>query len=367
MKTGSLTPQLRDLGGSSPLALSWVEREYDLVRRVDGAGPGEFWLATQRENRQPATLRIVPRDAVSAEQATAWERNLILASRLAPHPHIAPVLAVEVSANRILFAAAQVEGDDVASLIRQTGVMPWEAAADCLRQTLAGLDHAHQHEVAHGDLKPSDLTIDWNGVVKIGNWANGAVSSSWDVKCAMAKDLRNAAQVLSWLLVGEESTQSQASGMVRNGSSTLALSPDEECSWAPDELKDIYQRLATAGSTRGFATAREAIAALDALDIHETTAVPVTRPLRGDSEPIDGAPENVAVAPEKDAEAPESRLAASDTRQPTLAAAAHAVPSDSPALAAKNGAAKLWRYGFVAAAVAALLAALLATFRYLFS
>src|SRR5437870_6833052 len=60
-----------------------------------------------------------------------------------------------------------VEGTDLARLLKEHGPLSVHAACDCVRQAALGLQHAHEHQLIHRDLKPQNLMRTAEGQVKI--------------------------------------------------------------------------------------------------------------------------------------------------------------------------------------------------------
>lgn len=261
MNTGSLAPQLRDLGGFAPTLRSRMLHDYELVRHLERPHPGEWWLATKRSDRQTAVLCFMARESVSDQHVALLEQELQLAMRLAPHPHIASVFAAEVNSTQLACAAAYVDGDDLVSLLSETGPMPLDAAMECVRQCLLGLRHAHNHGLAHNDLTPADLIIDFDGVLKICNWGCTIVSPQCDFTLSKVKDLRAVAKILHFLVTGSPThTACKHYGEVI--AHPMATSNKCACAQLPQELQDFCTRLETSGS-EGFNSAEDAIAACD--------------------------------------------------------------------------------------------------------
>ena len=60
-----------------------------------------------------------------------------------------------------------VEGEDLARLVKENGVLPVEQALDCILQAARGLEYAHAQGVVHRDIKPSNLILDHDGNLKL--------------------------------------------------------------------------------------------------------------------------------------------------------------------------------------------------------
>ena len=176
--------------------------------------------------------------------------------------HSATALTVEheVELEDMLGPSERTAGDDLQSLIEQTGPMPPDAAADCIGQALAVLRQAHERGVVHGRLTPADLVLDFEGVLKIGPGDGGAAGSSADLASAAAGELRQLGSILHWLLCGTSPPRPGSNGHAGNGAATAhSLQAEYE---VPQRLTTLYERLLHAGDPQGFASAAEAYAFL---------------------------------------------------------------------------------------------------------
>jgi eukaryotic-like serine/threonine-protein kinase len=63
-----------------------------------------------------------------------------------------------------------VEGETLAELIRREGPLEADRAVELLVQVCAGLEHAHQAGLVHRDIKPQNLLVRTDGVVKIADF-----------------------------------------------------------------------------------------------------------------------------------------------------------------------------------------------------
>jgi eukaryotic-like serine/threonine-protein kinase len=63
-----------------------------------------------------------------------------------------------------------VEGETLAELMRRTGPLPADRVVEILLQVCAGLEHAHAAGLVHRDIKPQNLLVRADGVVKIADF-----------------------------------------------------------------------------------------------------------------------------------------------------------------------------------------------------
>ena len=60
-----------------------------------------------------------------------------------------------------------VDGQDLQRLVELNGPLDFDHAADYIRQAAEGLAHAHARNLVHCDIKPSNLLVNNQGVIKI--------------------------------------------------------------------------------------------------------------------------------------------------------------------------------------------------------
>src|SRR4029450_4825359 len=73
-----------------------------------------------------------------------------------------------------------VDGQNVQKLVETSGPLPVGNAGEIAVQAIAGLLHAHDKQVVHGDLKPTNLIVDRAGTLKITDMGQGRLVESSD-------------------------------------------------------------------------------------------------------------------------------------------------------------------------------------------
>ena len=84
------------------------------------------------------------------------------------HPNIVRAYSVDNDeADRYYLVMEYVDGMDLQRVVEANGPLDCESVVDCIRQAADGLAHAHARNMIHCDIKPSNLIVNEQGVVKI--------------------------------------------------------------------------------------------------------------------------------------------------------------------------------------------------------
>ena len=121
----------------------------------DGGRGGRVALKLVAEKLNPSPAR-----------RARFLREAQLASDLA-HPNLVHVVEAGEHRGRAFVAMELVEGVDLERVIRSGRPFPVEWTIDVLRQVCEGLHYAHLSGLVHGDLKPTDIRVSSENVVKI--------------------------------------------------------------------------------------------------------------------------------------------------------------------------------------------------------
>jgi serine/threonine protein kinase len=102
----------------------------------------------------------------SDDALARFRREIEILGRM-EHPNIVRALDVIRTRTQLYLVLEYVEGRDLASLVKERGPIPVAGAVGYTVQAARGLAYAHAHGVVHRDLKPGNLLVTRDGVVKI--------------------------------------------------------------------------------------------------------------------------------------------------------------------------------------------------------
>ena len=115
----------------------------------------------------------VKRLFVSLADDHVFQQRFLREARMAAalsHPNLVSVYDVGEEGGLPYIVMEYVEGETLAELMAREGPLPERRAVDLLVQTCAGLQQAHAAGLVHRDIKPQNLLVRRDGVVKIADF-----------------------------------------------------------------------------------------------------------------------------------------------------------------------------------------------------
>lgn len=141
--------------------------KYRLVDLLGRGGMGSVFLAWHTMMNRAVALKIISKEL--GKDAAALERFFTEARAVAAldHPNIVHAYDVANEGDRYYLVMEYVEGRDLQRIVEEKGPLDFALAADYMRQAAEGLAHAHSRDMIHCDIKPANLLVNQQGVIKI--------------------------------------------------------------------------------------------------------------------------------------------------------------------------------------------------------
>jgi serine/threonine-protein kinase len=140
---------------------------YVLLQRLGEGGMGQVFKARHAKLGRVVALKLIRKDRVANQAAVRRFRREIRAAAQLSHPNIVLALDADEVNGTHFFVMEYVEGEDLARLVKRHGPLPVGLACDCVRQAALGLQHAFERGLVHRDIKPHNLLLTREGVVKV--------------------------------------------------------------------------------------------------------------------------------------------------------------------------------------------------------
>jgi len=140
---------------------------YRVLALLGSGGMGRVYRALDEAlQREVAVKTLLPALAADADFVARFTREARAAASL-NHPNITQIYATGQEGPIPFFAMELIRGRSLDSLCRASGAIEPARAAAYIRQAATGLRHAAQKGLIHRDVKPSNLMLTDDGVVKI--------------------------------------------------------------------------------------------------------------------------------------------------------------------------------------------------------
>jgi serine/threonine-protein kinase len=152
-----------------------IAGRYELIRPLGHGAMATVDLVRDTElDRRVALKRLAENLARDEDLRRRFLREARLAARLS-HPNVVRVFDVgEDEEGRPFIAMEYVEGETLAELVAQRGRLPVPEVAKLGTQMCAGLAAAHAAGFVHRDVKPQNLLLGSDGVLKLGDFGIAA-------------------------------------------------------------------------------------------------------------------------------------------------------------------------------------------------
>jgi len=161
MKKGYLTPdQLQKVLKGQKVATKKIGN-YELVSKLGEGGMGAVFKAKQTGIERLVALKILaPKMAKSKDFRERFFREARAVAKL-NHPHIVSGIDVGTADGYYYFAMEFVDGESLGQyMMRKGGKLDETTTLDLIKQVALALQHAHDNNLLHRDVKPDNVLLD---------------------------------------------------------------------------------------------------------------------------------------------------------------------------------------------------------------
>jgi len=140
---------------------------YEIQRRLGTGGMGSLYLARDPGLDRLVAIKLLKDDYQDDEDLRErFAREARSVARLR-HPNIVIVFDVGEDEGRPFMAMEYIAGETLTHVLRRDPALPLARRLGLMEELCAGLAHAHGAGIVHRDVKPANLMLDGEGVLKI--------------------------------------------------------------------------------------------------------------------------------------------------------------------------------------------------------
>ncbi|WP_224248222.1 serine/threonine-protein kinase [Hyalangium gracile] len=140
---------------------------YQLIHKLGSGGMGTVWLASQLSlDREVAVKILRPGFAGDPLFVLRFTQEAFAAAQLIHH-NIVQIYDCGSDKQFHFFSMEYVDAQSLQALVKRNGPLDPEVAAGYVLQAARGLKYAHDRGMVHRDIKPDNLLLNNNGIVKV--------------------------------------------------------------------------------------------------------------------------------------------------------------------------------------------------------
>ncbi len=144
-----------------------LAERYQLQDLLATGGMGEVWRAEDVVLARTVAVKVLRPEYVGDDEFRARFRAEARHAAGLAHPGIASVYDFGETAERAWLVMELVDGEPLSALLSREGAISLDRTLDIVAQTAAALQVAHDGGVVHRDVKPGNLLLRPDGVVKV--------------------------------------------------------------------------------------------------------------------------------------------------------------------------------------------------------
>lgn len=148
-------------------SLGLVLGKYVIQDKIGEGGMGEVFVAEHRRMKRPVVVKVLPESHVHSEDSIRRFQREVEAAAQLQHPNIVTAFDADEERGIHFLVMEYVDGVALGDLVSEKGALAVDLAVYCMLQASHGLDYAHSKGIIHRDIKPNNLLLDKDGVVKI--------------------------------------------------------------------------------------------------------------------------------------------------------------------------------------------------------
>ncbi len=139
---------------------------YVITDWLGQGGMGQVFVAVHQMMDRRVAIKVLPQSKSTPESIASFKREIQTQAKL-DHRNLVRAYDAGHDGNVYFLVTEYVPGTDLRRLVRSQGPLTMKQAASVMIQAALGLGYAHEQGLVHRDVKPGNLLVTPEGLVKV--------------------------------------------------------------------------------------------------------------------------------------------------------------------------------------------------------
>jgi serine/threonine protein kinase len=141
--------------------------KHKLLGHIGSGGMSSVYLAEHMKMHDLRAIKVLPQSKLGKSSYLARFQQEAKAIAALNHPNVVRAHDIDNQGDTHYIVMEYVDGDDLQTIVKKKGPLPFDKVANYIAQAAHGLQHAHDMGLIHRDVKPANVLINSDGKVKI--------------------------------------------------------------------------------------------------------------------------------------------------------------------------------------------------------
>lgn len=144
-----------------------LDKRYRIEKFLGTGGMSVVFKATDIRDGATVAIKMLRDEIADDEESLRRFMNESKAVSMLSHPNIVGIRAVSFNTKRKYLVMEYVEGISLRTYMDKRGALDFDEVVSFSEQILAALEHAHSRGVVHRDIKPQNIMVLKDGIIKV--------------------------------------------------------------------------------------------------------------------------------------------------------------------------------------------------------